>query len=162
MGFHPSWRFARSVKFLSLACLLGTSCDPALSIRQVEPRDNAQRIRVPIEAQAVVQVQAAISFIGGRVYATGVKVTNSTGLPINVNAIMLVANGKTYSSQNKTQGQYPLTIPAGNTEELDVLFELDEDVLRTFKKAAELQVHYQSGGSEQIARATVIGGRLNN
>jgi hypothetical protein len=52
-------------------------------------------------------------------------------------------------------------IKPGCTEALEVLFRLDEDVKKTFREPRELLVYYRIG-EQQISRATVAGGRLQD
>jgi hypothetical protein len=79
-----------------------------------------------------------------------------------INVELSVRGTQTYPNKSPEAGAYPMTIKSGSTEALGVYFRLDEDVQKTFKDPTELLVYYKIGEKNQIARATVIRGRLQD
>jgi hypothetical protein len=74
----------------------------------------------------------------------------------------LAAQRRTYAGSSTQRQTYPIEISPGNTATLNVLFRLDDDVRKTFHQAAELRVHYRNGNQQEIARANILGGSLEN
>jgi len=109
----------------------------------------------------VVNVTTTRQLIGETWYAPKVKVTNESNSPVTVTNIELFVRSKTYANKTR-EAAYPSTIKPECTEALEVLFRLDEDVKKTFREPTELLVYYRIGEKQQIARATVTGGRLQD
>jgi hypothetical protein len=103
-----------------------------------------------------VSIKQTRQLIGEKFYFPEVKVTNSSGSPITVTNVELAARNKTYANKPPRPETYPLTIPPGGTETLEVIFRLDDDLYETFQGPVELRVHYRTDGMLQLARASVI------
>jgi hypothetical protein len=145
-----------SILFLAIAVVI-VACDPGMTIRQF-------REDLPTNSSSVIVHVATIRpLIGETWYAAGVGVTNPLDTPIEVTNVELAARGKTYTNKPAGSETYPLVIPPRNTVTLGVRFTLDEDVWKTFfQQTAELRVYYRRGSHDEIARASIIGGRLND
>jgi hypothetical protein len=98
--------------------------------------------------------------VGETLYAPEVKITNSSGSPVAIISVELIARGKTYANTHPRPETFPLTIQSGDTEPVHVLFRLDEPIRRTFQQTADLIVAYRCGGKQGTAHVTIIGGRL--
>jgi len=131
--------------------VLATGCDPAITIRQVPPPGATNSSRV------LVSVKTTHSFIGETWYAAEVTVTNSSVLPITLTEVELVARGVTYKNRPPATETYPSIVPPGTARALGVSFQLHENVRRTFRKAAELRLHYRTGDKDEIAEVSIAG-----
>jgi len=140
----------RSVFIAILAAIVG--CDPAMTIYQVKPPSGLNGT-VASNAHVNIHIETKRQLIGETLYGPGVKVTNSSGSPIAITNVELVAMCKTYANIHARPETFPLTIQPGSTEALHVLFRLDEPVHDPFHKSAELLIHYKSGGKLETARA---------
>ena len=134
-----------------LVSLLMVACDPGMTIRQFKSPDDARGV-----SPVVVNIKQTRQLIGEKLYYPDVKVTNSSGLPMTVTNVELAARNKTYANKSPRPETYPLTIPPGKTETLEVIFQLDDDLYETFQGPVELRVHYRTDGKLQLARASVI------
>jgi hypothetical protein len=151
------------LKILFLAtCVLIVACDPGMTIRQVKPTLETYSKSNLAVAQVIVAVQTTRPMTGVTWYAPGLKVTNSLQSPITVINAELATTSELYTNKPLTPGTFPLAIAPGSTETLGVWFDLKDDVWNTFRQTAELRVHYRNGSNEEIARANVIGGRLDD
>ena len=138
---------------LTALLVLTVACDPGMTIRQTSSPGATSGV--------VVDVKTSHPFIGQKLYAPGVKVTNSSDSPITVTGVELIAQGATLTNKPRRSGAYPLIIPPRQTQGLDIWFDLHDDVKKTFQESAELRVHYRSRGKEEIVQSTIIGGPLN-
>ena len=137
--------------FLAIPVVL-VACDPGMTVRQLKSSDEAQ-------SEIVVRIKTTRQLIGETWYAPEIEVTNSSKSPITVTNVELAARRKTYANVPFHPETYPLTIQPGNTKTIDVMFRLDDAVYKTFEQAAELSVHYRSGGKQETVRVSVIRGR---
>lgn len=136
--------------------ILLAGCDPGLTIRQVEiTRESSENHQVTIHIKTNHQL------IGDTKYVPEVRVTNSSGAPITVTKVELAERKATYENKPVRLGSYPVPISPGDTKVLDVWFELNDSVRTIFHTPIELRVHYRSGDKDEIARATIVGGRLD-
>ena len=143
-----------AVVFFTMVLVLAAGCDPRITIRQVLQPGATNNSRV------LVSVRDTHSFIGETWYAAKVTVTNSSVSPITLGAVELVARGATYKNRPPATETYPLIVPPGTAQALGVWFDLRENVNRTFQEPAELRLHYRTGGKDEIAQVSVIGGPL--
>jgi len=143
--------------FCSAASILIVGCDPGLTIYQVRPA----KVAGAASPQVTIHVRTSHQIIGETWYAPEVKVTNSSGASIAVTKVELAEGRATYENKPRSAGSYPLLISPGDTQVLDVWFDLKEGVGRTFHKPTELRVHYRSGDKEQIVSTTIVGGPLD-
>ena len=89
-------------------------------------------------------------------------VTNNSDLPIAISSVELAAKRGTNANKPRQPGSYPLAVPPGKTENLDIWFDLTDDVRKTFfRQPAELRVHYKSAGRDETAHVSVVGGTLD-
>ena len=142
---------------LLLAALLvvTVACDPGMTIRQTSSPGATNG------AGVAVSVKTSHPFIGTRWYAPEVKVTNSSDSPITVTGVELTAQHATLTNKPRRSGTYPLIVPPRETRALDIWFDLQGGVNKTFQESAELRVHYRSHGKEEIVQSTIIGGPLD-
>jgi hypothetical protein len=131
-----------------------------MTVRQLKSSDQAPHGSTMPAPQVIVHIKTTRQLIGETWYAPEVKVTNSSKAPITITDVKLAARSKTYTNMPSRPEIYPLTIQPGGTETLDVMFRLDAAVYKTFQQSAELLVQYRSEGTQGIAHASVIGGRL--
>jgi hypothetical protein len=136
--------------------LLMSACDPGITIRQTLSR--AESAATP---GVVVQVATSHPFIGESSYAPVVTVTNSSDSLITITAAELVIPGSTYANKPRRTASYPLAVPPGKSDTLDIWFEVNSGVKKAFRVPAEWRVHYTSGDKDQIAHATLVGEPLN-
>lgn len=141
--------------FLTAVMVLTIGCDPGMMIRQTTSSGAASG------ASVAVYVKTSHPLIGETWYAPEVKVTNSSDSPIAVTGVELAARSVTYANKPRRPGTYPLIVPPGKTEALDIWFDLHDAVKKTFQESAELRVLYRRSGKEEIAQANIIGGPLN-
>ena len=146
------WRLGT---LLIAALVVTVACDPGMTISQASSPGAAKGARV------AVNVKTSHPLVGATWYAPDTKVTNSSESPITVTGVELIARGVTYPNRPHRSGTYPLIVPPGETDALDIWFDLHDDVKKTFQQSAELRVHYRGGGSEEVAEVKIIGGPLN-
>jgi len=139
--------------FYGAAFILLIGCDPGITIRQVKPTSAGP--------QVTINVKTSHQLIGDTWYAPEVKVTNSFGAPITVTKIELAEGKATFENKPRRAGSYPVPISPGDTQLLDVRFDLDESVRKIFHTPTELRVHYRTADKDEIAHATIVGGRLD-
>ena len=106
-------------------------------------------------------LKRAIDLIGETSYAPEVSITNSSGAPIVVTNIELAKGKEIYESKPRRAGSYPASISIGDTQVLDVWFDLNDSVRRIFQTPTELRVHYRSRDKDEIAHATIVSSRLD-
>ncbi|MFC5862516.1 hypothetical protein ACFPT7_09465 [Acidicapsa dinghuensis] len=140
---------------MTAVMVLTIGCDPGMMIRQTSSIGAAKG------ASVAVYVKTSHPLIGETWYAPEVKVTNSSDSSIAVTGVELAARSVIYANKPRRPGTYPLIVPPGKTEALDIWFDLHDNVKKTFQEPAELRVHYQSSGKEAIAQANLTGGPLN-
>lgn len=115
-----------------------------------------QRSAVPVR----IEINTTRQFIGERWYAPRITFINHSSSKVMVTSAELVTSVGVYSN-NARAGAYPVEIPQGETRVLEINFQLNEYVKRTFQNAAEVRVHFQAGNREQVITKNVIGGRLD-
>jgi hypothetical protein len=144
-------RTARKPYLITIELLL-VACDPAITIRQIMPSNGTS-------APITINVKAQHPMIGNTGYVPQVTVTNGSDSPIAVISVELSTKTGTYVNKPRQLGSCPTQVPPGTTETLDIWFDLANGVRKTFfQQPADLRVHYRSGGREETAHVTVIGG----
>lgn len=147
-------RIAGTPYLITISFLL-VACDPAITIRQIKASNG-------ISAPITIEVKTQHPLVGQTMYVTQVTVTNGSDSPVTITSVELAAKEGTYTNKPRQPGSYPSALPRGETETLDVWFDLTEDVKETFfRQPAELRVHYTSHGQDETAHASVIGGPLD-
>jgi hypothetical protein len=150
----PMKRTAGTLYLIAVSLLL-VACDPAITIRQVKPSNGTS-------APVTIDVKTQHPFVGHTWYVPQVTLTNRSDSPITITSVELIAKRGTYANKPRQPGSYPLTVPPGTTETLDVWFDLTDDVKETFfRQPAELRLHYKSRGQDETAHVSVIGGPLD-
>jgi hypothetical protein len=145
---------AGTLCLITLSLLL-VACDPAITIRQIQASNGTP-------APITIEVKTKHSIVGETIYVPQATVTNGSDAPITITSVELAAKRSTYVNKPRQPGSYPLAVPSGKTETLDIWFDLTEDVKKTFfRQTAELQVHYRSRGRDESAHVSVIGGPLD-
>jgi len=142
--------------FLALLLIPTIGCDPAMTIRQAESRP-----RSLTDFGVAINVKASHPFTGENWYAPIVEIANSSDSPITVTKVELAVRQDTVENKPRRSGTYPLQVPAGSTEGLDIWFDLTTSVKKTFQLPCELRVYYRTGSAQRVSQATLIGGRLD-
>jgi len=138
-----------------LASLLLGGCDPAITIRQMNPPSRNS-------TQIVVHVKTQHPMIGNTWYVPQIAITNGSDSPIKITSLELATKQRTYANKPRHLGSYPLEVGPGKTETLDTWFELSDDVRKTFfRQPAELLIHYRCSNGEETAHISIIGGPLD-
>jgi len=141
--------------YLITVSLLLVACDPGMTIRQTKASNGTSD---PI----TIKVKTEHPLIGHTFYAPRVTVINGSDSPITITSVELVVKRGTYPNKPLHSGSYPLAVPPGKTETLDIWFDLTDDVKETFfRQPAELRVHYKGRGQDETAHVPVIGGPLD-
>ena len=147
-------RTAGALYVITVSLLL-VACDPGMTIRQIKTSNGTS-------AQITLNVKTEHPLIGETSYVPQVTVTNNSDSSITITSVELVAKRGTYANKPLQPGSYPLAVPPGKTETLDIRFDLADYVKKTFfRQPAELQVHYKSRSQGETARVSVIGGPLD-
>lgn len=140
---------------LALASLF--ACDPGIKIHQVNSSTSTSQTP---NSPVTVKVSTEDQFIGETWYAPHASITNSSDSEIIVQRVELITTNNKYPNKPFHQ-KYPLRVPPGGMEPLETYFTLNEPVYKTFKQPAELRVHYRSKDRDQVAVATIGGGKLS-
>jgi hypothetical protein len=141
---------------IGMIVALATGCDPGMTIRQAVPQ-----LKATPSGIIGIRVKTTHPFIGTKVYAPGVQVVNSSESPIVVVSVELVTQGGTFANKSGDLERSGREIPSGSTQPLDLLFDLAENVKRSFRQPAELRVRYRIGGKDQTVSASLIGDQLD-
>jgi len=148
----------RIALMLSLAALVFTAgCDPGITIRQ------ANASRPPVTGDMVAQPELIVSvgkfhtLAGSGWYIPEIRVTNMSESPITITGVEVVTRRGTYANLPRRPESYPMMLATGTTETMDVRFQLQEGLQKTFRKPARLHVHYRSGRSDRTASASIVG-----
>jgi hypothetical protein len=150
--------------YLITVSLLMVACDPAITIHQIKsPNEDLKQSKSPNElGQIKIDVKRQNSFIGHTWYVPQVTVTNGSGAPIRISSVDLATKLGTYVNKPRQNGSYPLDVQPGETEPLDIWFDLTDDVKKTFfRQPAELLMHYSSRGRNETVHASIVGGPLD-
>lgn len=139
---------------LTALLALTVGCDPGMTIRQNSAPEVTNRV--------AVYVKAGHPLVGETWYAPQVKVANFSDAPITVTSVELATQRATYVNKLPRAGAYPVTVPVRETQVLEIRFDLNDSVRKTFQQAGDIRVHYVSKGKKAIAVASVIGGPLSN
>jgi hypothetical protein len=143
--------------FVAAALILIIVCDPGMTIRQVEPTKEG----ISTSPQVTIQVETSHVLVGETWYAPVVRATNSSGTAIAVAIVEFTVGKRTYENRPHRVASYPTLIRPGETQILDVSFDLNSSVRTTFRTSAELRVHYRSGDKDEIAVIPIVGGPLD-
>ena len=144
-------------QYPTIAAILLIGCDPGLTIYQVRPANIVNSASTEI----TIHVRTSHPLVGETSYAPEVKITNSSVASITVTKVELAEGNATYENKPVKAATYPVSVSAGDTQVLDVLFDIKDGVGKTFHKPAEFRVHYRSGDREEIVSTTIVGGPLN-
>jgi hypothetical protein len=126
--------------YLITGSLLLVACDPGMTIRQIKASN-------PTSDPIKIAVKTEHPLVGHTWYDPQVTVTNGSDSPITITSVELAAKRNTYANKPRQPGSYPSLVPPGESETLDVSFDLTDDVKKTFfRQPAELRVHYRSRG----------------
>lgn len=141
--------------YLITVSLLLVACDPGMTIRQIEASNGTP-------ARITLNVKTKHLLIGETSYVPQVTVTNNSDSPITITSVELIAKRGTYANKPLQPGSYPMAVPPGKTETLDIWFDLADHVKETFfRQPAEVRVHYKSRSQDETAHVSVIGGHLD-
>jgi hypothetical protein len=142
--------------FLFLAVVWATGCDPGFTVRQVNA-DRHQHLAVPTRPQLRVEVSNFHALVGSGFYTPKITITNVSESPVTVTGIDLVTGLGTYPLSLRQSDMSPKTMQSGVTREIGSWFELTQGLQVTFKKPAELRVHYAIGNDTGTATAMLRG-----
>lgn len=141
--------------YLVALSLLLVACDPAITIRQIKASNGPP-------APVTIDVKTEHPIVGHNWYAPQVTVTNGSDSPITITSVELAAKRAAYANKPRQPGSYPSAVLPGNSETLDIWFDLTDDVKETFfRQPAELRVHYKTRGQEETVHVSVVGGPLD-
>jgi hypothetical protein len=147
-------RTAETLYLIAVSLLL-VACDPAITIRQIKASNGTS---TPI----TIEVKTEHPFAGHTSYVPEVTVTNSSDSLVSITSVEVATKRGTYANKPRRPGGYPVTVPPGETETLNIWFDLADDVKKTFfRQPAELRVHYKSRGRDETAHVSVVGGPLD-
>jgi len=141
---------------IGMIVALATGCDPGMTIRQA-----VSQLRTTPSGAVGIRVKTTHPLIGTKVYAPGVEIVNSSESPIVVVSVVLVTQRGTFANKSGNLKLSAREISPRSTQPLDVLFDLDENVKRSFRQPAELRVNYRIAGKDQAVSASLIGDRLD-
>jgi hypothetical protein len=111
--------------YLITVSLLLVACDPAITIRQIKASNGTS---TPI----TIEVKTEHPFAGHTWYMPQVTVTNRSDSLMSITFVDLATKRGTYANKPRQPGSYPVTVPPGETETLDIWFDLADDVKETF------------------------------
>jgi hypothetical protein len=140
---------------LTAVLLVTVACDPGMTISQASSPETAKG------AGIALNVKTSHPLIGETKYAPEIQIRNSSEAAITVTGVELAAGRFTYTNKPLRSGSYPLIVPPGETDVLDIWFDLHDDVKTTFRQSAELRVHYRRSDKEETAQTNIIGSPLN-
>ncbi len=147
----------RVVLILSLAALVLTAgCDPAITVRQGSMVRRSATGSGIVQPELAVRVEKYRNLVGSAFYSPKIKVTNISDSPITITSIALVTEWDSFTDSPRRSQSFPLTLPPGATENLETAFDLRQGIQRTFRKPAELRVHYRDTGGDGTARVRVL------
>jgi hypothetical protein len=146
------------VLLLSLFLLL--SCDPAINIYQVKSVHPA--IPTNAKQRLSVSVQSYRSLIGEDWYKPEVTIKNSSKYQVAITGMELITSRKTYADKPSPEGLYPLILRPGAAVALHNEFELNQGLLNTFSKPAELLVHYRIENQNEVVKTRLVSGAGKN
>jgi hypothetical protein len=104
-----------------------------------------------------IEVSKFHALIGSGYYTPKIRVTNMAKLPVAIKGVELVTSRGIYHPSPRQNEDFRVKLDPGNTQEIDAWFELHDGLLTTFKKAAELRVHYMIGNRNEMATAKLVG-----
>jgi len=136
-------------------------CDPAISIYQVKLVHPA----VPASAkqpELSVNVKGYRNLIGEGSYRPEVTIKNLSSSQATIIGMELITTRKNYTDKPSPEGLYPLILQPGATAVLHAEFELDQGLLNTFSKPAELLVHYRIENQNEIVKTRLVSGAEKN
>jgi len=142
---------------LSLAALILTAgCDPAVTVRQGSTLRRPVTGSMLAQPDLMVRVTKYRRLVGSGSYSPEIKVTNISDSPITVTSVALVTRRGSFLNSPRRPQSFPVTLPPGATGSIDAWFDLREGIQRTFRKPAELRVHYRSAGGDSTARVRLV------
>lgn len=153
---------AVSVKRIAMAALvalliLATGCDPGFTIRQVAIQSQRHSVTPTAPPQVSLEVSSFHALVGSGYYTPNIQIRNLSTVPISVTAVELLTKRGTYSFFSLYRDAFAVNIDPGATREIGAWFELPEGLHETFKKPAELRVHYTIGNRAGTAIARLAG-----
>ena len=147
--------------FLVTMVVLSAGCDPGMTIRQIKSSGQVSNGGGAPNPQLAIDVDTTHPLIGETWYAPRVTITNPFESPVTVTSVDLIILGATCAEKHPQPGIYPLVVLPGETKVLPVMFDLHDDVRKTFRKPAQLRVSYIRNGEEEIDHAVIVGGPLD-
>jgi hypothetical protein len=137
------------------------ACDPGMTIRQKELPSGFSGDNVSSKPKLAIHIATRHPLIGETWYTSTVAITNLSEIQVTITNVELVTRDATYQGCPPQTGTLPMSVAPGQTENLDVRFELAESVKKAFAEQAELRTHYRVRSQEEIVRTGLIGGALN-
>jgi len=142
---------------LSLAALVVTaSCDPAVTIRQGSTLRRQFTGPSVAQPELTVRVGKYRRLIGEGFYSPEIRVSNISGLPITITSIAVVTEWGALANSPSRRQSFPMAVAPGATGLLETSFETPEGLQRTFRKPAELRVHFHGADGDSIARVRLF------
>jgi len=143
--------------WLVLVIVTTVGCDPGFTVRQLNARPQWQSAVPEIPQQVSVEVSKFHALIGSGYYTPKIRVTNMAKLSVAITSFELVTSRGIYHPSLRQNKDFRVKLDPGDTQEIDAWFELHDGLLTTFKKAAELRVHYMIGNNNETATAKLVG-----
>jgi hypothetical protein len=131
-----------------------------MTIRQAQTINHNRTPLDTVGPRVTIRVKTTHQLFGEAWYDPNVEITNSLESPVVVTSVELITQKRSYPNTSPQPENRPVTIPSGSTETMKVSFSLDAGVHETFRRPAELRVHYLTGDKEEIARTTIARGPL--
>lgn len=151
-------RRRRFISVLSLATLaLIVGCDPGITIRQVNSARRPARGAAAPAPHVILEVKNYHRLAGELFYEPTVQIVNLSDSPIAITGCELVSKHGSYPNTPRQADMYPLGITARGTATLTVGFDTPHGLDTTFKRVAELRVHYRIADSDEVASASLVG-----
>ena len=146
-------RVKRSLLFPMLASLILTACDPGLTFEPVGLRP-AGNLQWEAESDGVHFVVSPLGGAVGSGYESfEFTVQNRTSSHFVVDEALLETNGKVYKAETPREitEKWP-TVSPGATEQISLLWSLDDPLHEVFDETAALRVAFHLGDTEHDIR----------
>ena len=141
--------------------LVFASCDPGMTIRQIGST-KASTVSTDPDELVTVRVETTHPLIGETWYSPSIEIFNISSHPVTVTRVDLETWRATYENKPQRSGAYPVTVAAGKTMPIDVWFDLNDNVEKTFEKNVEMRIYYQADHGERMVTAKIEGAPLQS
>lgn len=148
----------RALLLLTLLCFNAAACDPAMTIG--EKPGQTGRTSTPEGCSLELHAKDTRQLIGESWYDPEVTVTNLNELPVVIDRIELIIQGRTYDLEQWAESRLDRTIPAHGTKALNIGFDLKKSaVSEAFKQPAVIRFRYTIAKVAKECTLEVVGTR---